>query len=85
MLILSRRKDEVIMIGDDIALMVVEIRGDKVKLGIMAPGEVQVHRKEVYDAIQTEGRRRVIGNAPGVTRSVSRQLVNRDRLKGGLG
>ena len=54
MLVLSRQKDETIMIGDDIEITVVDIRGDKVRLGINAPGEIPVHRKEVYDAIRRE-------------------------------
>jgi carbon storage regulator len=52
MLVLSRKKDEQIMIGDDISVVVVEIRGDKVRLGIEAPREVSVHRQEVYDIIK---------------------------------
>ena len=54
MLVLSRHRDETIMIGDDIEITVVDIRGDKVRLGINAPRSVQVHRKEVYDAIKRE-------------------------------
>lgn len=54
MLVLSRKKDEKIRIGDNITLMVVEIRGDKVRLGIDAPKEVSVHREEIYDAIKRE-------------------------------
>ena len=54
MLVLSRKKDEKIMIGDDISLMVIEIRGDKVRLGIDAPKHVAVHREEVYEAIKRE-------------------------------
>lgn len=54
MLVLSRKKDEKIVIGDSISIMIVEIRGDKVRLGIEAPREVTVHRQEVYDAIQRE-------------------------------
>ena len=54
MLVLSRQRDETIMIGDDIEITVVDIRGDKVRLGINAPRETQVHRKEVYDAIKRE-------------------------------
>jgi len=54
MLVLSRKRDERIMIGDQISLMVVDIRGDKVRLGIEAPAEVAVHRSEVYEAIQRE-------------------------------
>jgi len=54
MLVLSRHKDEGIMIGDDIKITVVDIRGDKVRLGIEAPTNISVHRQEVYDAIQRE-------------------------------
>ena len=54
MLVLSRQRDETIMIGDDVEITVVDIRGDKVRLGINAPRHVQVHRKEVYEAIQRE-------------------------------
>ncbi len=56
MLVLSRKKDEKIIIGDQIKIMVIEIRGDKVRLGIDAPKEVSVHRQEVYEAIQREVR-----------------------------
>jgi len=56
MLVLSRQRDETIMIGDDIEITIVDIRGDKVRLGITAPSHVSVHRKEVYDAIQRENR-----------------------------
>ena len=56
MLVLSRQKDETIIIGDDIEITVVDIRGDKVRLGINAPAHIAVHRKEVYDAIQRENR-----------------------------
>lgn len=51
MLVLSRKKDESIVINDDITIVVVEIRGDKVRLGIEAPKEVPVHRREVFEAI----------------------------------
>ena len=54
MLVLTRKRDERIMIGDKISLLVVDIRGDKVRLGIEAPSDVTVHRKEVYEAIQRE-------------------------------
>lgn len=56
MLVLSRQRDETIMIGDDVEITVVDIRGDKVRLGITAPAHIPVHRKEVYDAIQRENR-----------------------------
>lgn len=51
MLVLSRKKNESIVINNDITIIVVEIRGDKVRLGVEAPKEVPVHRREVYDAI----------------------------------
>ena len=54
MLVLSRHRDESIMIGDGIEIMIVDIRGGKVRLGITAPKEVPVHRREVYDAIKRE-------------------------------
>ena len=57
MLVLSRQRDETIMIGDDIEITIVDIRGDKVRVGINAPKHISVHRKEVYDAIQQENRR----------------------------
>lgn len=54
MLVLSRQRDGAIMIGDEIEITVVDIRGDKVRLGITAPSRIAVHRKEVYDAIRAE-------------------------------
>jgi len=54
MLVLSRQKDESIMIGDDVEVTIVDVRGDKVRLGITAPKEIPVHRMEVYKAIQRE-------------------------------
>lgn len=54
MLVLSRKKDEKIMIGDSITLMVIEIKNDKVRLGIEAPKDVTVHREEVYTAIKEQ-------------------------------
>jgi carbon storage regulator len=54
MLVLSRKIDERIMIGDQIEISVVDIKGDQVKLGISAPSQVKVYRKEVYQAIQKE-------------------------------
>ena len=54
MLVLSRHRDESIMIGDDVVVTIVDIRGDKVRLGIDAPTSIPVHRQEVYDAIQRE-------------------------------
>lgn len=57
MLVLSRHRDEGIMIGDDVEIVVVDIRGDKVCLGIRAPTATPVHRTEVYEAIQRENLR----------------------------
>ncbi len=54
MLVLSRQKDESIMVGDDVEITIVDVRGDKVRLGITAPKSIPVHRKEVYEAIQRE-------------------------------
>lgn len=54
MLVLSRKKDESIHIDDNVEIVVVEIRGDKVRLGIRAPKEVKIYRKEIYEAIQRE-------------------------------
>lgn len=54
MLVLSRRNDESIVIGDDIVITVVDVRGDKVRLGIEAPKNVTVHRREIWDAIRAE-------------------------------
>lgn len=57
MLVLSRHRDESIIIGDDIVVTIVDIRGDKVRLGIDAPTDIPVHRREVYEAIQRENRK----------------------------
>ena len=57
MLVLSRHRDETIMLGDDIEVTVVDIRGDKVRLGIRAPEAVTVHRKEIWEAIRQENER----------------------------
>jgi carbon storage regulator len=57
MLVLSRQRDESIVIGDNIVVTIVDIRGDKVRLGINAPTEIPVHRQEIYEAIQRENRR----------------------------
>jgi cytosine/creatinine deaminase len=57
MLVLSRRRNEAIMIGDDVEVTVVDMRGDKVRIGIRAPVSISVHRKEVYESIRDENRR----------------------------
>lgn len=67
MLVLSRQRDETIMIGDDIEITVVDIRGDKVRLGITAPTKIAVHRKEVYEAIKLENQRAAQINGSDLT------------------
>jgi len=64
MLVLSRKKNESIVINNDIRIVVVEIRGDKVRLGVEAPREVPVHRHEVYEAIQNATKQPESGDAP---------------------
>lgn len=54
MLVLSRYKDQSIYIGDDIVITVVDVRGDRIRLGIEAPSNVPVHRQEIYEAIKRE-------------------------------
>lgn len=54
MLVLSRQSDEAIIIGDNIRVTIVEVRGDKVRIGIDAPRDVTVHRQEIYDAIRRD-------------------------------
>jgi len=76
MLVLSRQRDETIMIGDDVEITVVDIRGDKVRLGISAPRNIQVHRKEVYEAIRRENQQ-----AAGLTPSDMSDVVDTDRNK----
>ncbi len=67
MLVLSRQRDQTIMIGDDIEITIVDIRGDKVRLGINAPSEIPVHRKEVYEAIKRENRAAANVNPEDIT------------------
>ncbi len=54
MLVLSRKKDESCMIGDEVEVTVIDVRGDKVRLGFTAPKSITIHRREVYDAIKRE-------------------------------
>ncbi len=54
MLVLTRLRDETIMIGDDIEVTIIDIKGDKVRIGISAPSQIPVHRKEVYESIKRE-------------------------------
>jgi carbon storage regulator len=71
MLVLSRQRDESIVIGDNIVITIVDIRGDKVRLGIEAPGEVPVHRQEVFEAIQRENRKAGTQQSGSATSNVS--------------
>lgn len=74
MLVLSRQRDETIMIGDEIEITVVDIRGDKVRLGITAPTRIAVHRKEVYEAIKKENEQAALianGELDVLTRAIA--------------
>ena len=73
MLVLSRQRDESIIIGDNIVITVVDVRGDKVRLGIEAPREVSVHRREIYEAIQRENQQ-----AARITPDDARQIGRGD-------
>jgi carbon storage regulator len=64
MLVLTRKPDQSIMIGDDVEVTVLSVSGDKVRLGIQAPGEVPVHRTEIYREIREEGRSGRSARAP---------------------
>ena len=81
MLVLSRQRDQTIMIGDDVEITIVDIRGDKVRLGINAPPEIPVHRKEVYEAIKRENRAAAsvkpedIENVAGKANKVKKQPI----------
>ena len=74
MLVLSRQRDESIIIGDDIVITIVDVRGDKVRLGITAPPHVSVHRKEIYEAIKREAE---AGQRPGCGDGHVESLANR--------
>ncbi|MFU8828186.1 MAG: carbon storage regulator CsrA [Phycisphaerales bacterium] len=78
MLVLSRQRDETIMIGDDIEITVVDVRGDKVRLGINAPSRIAVHRKEVYEAIRAENERAALVDGDDLT-ELSRTALGRVR------
>ena len=71
MLVLSRQRDESIVIGENIVITIVDIRGDKVRLGIEAPGEIPVHRQEVFEAIQRENRKPGPSQPSGVASKAS--------------
>jgi carbon storage regulator len=73
MLVLSRKKDESIVIDGNIVITVVEVRGDKVRLGIQAPREIPIHRSEVHEAIKNEQAAKDAGDASCVTEAVTPQ------------
>ena len=71
MLVLTRREDESIMIGDDIVVKVLDLKENQVKIGIVAPKSVSVHRQEIYEAIQAENAQAA---APGQVESITNLL-----------
>ncbi len=78
MLVLTRRVEEGIVIGDDVRVRVLEIKGHQVKLGIEAPRSIGVFREEIYQRIQEENRRAgVVPEQPGVLSSLWREWRNR--------
>jgi carbon storage regulator len=83
MLVLSRQRDESIIIGDNIVVTIVDIRGDKVRLGINAPTEIPVHRQEVYEAIQRENLRSS-RLEPKDTRDLGKPMRTPDRPNGAV-
>lgn len=66
MLVLARKRDQSIVIGDDIEVIIVDVHGDQVKLGITAPRHIPVHRKEIYEEIQKENIRAAQTKADGL-------------------
>ena len=81
MLVLSRQRDQTIMVGDDVEITVVDIRGDKVRLGINAPRHIQVHRKEVYDAIKEENQAAARLKADAVPETTNGRSDNSDERR----
>ena len=81
MLVLSRYRDESIHIGDDVVITVVDIRGDRVRLGISAPSHISVHRQEIYDAI-AEGRERPTKRHQESERRVNANLDEKSSKRG---
>jgi carbon storage regulator len=82
MLVLSRQRDESIMIGDDVEITIVDVRGDKVRLGITAPRCIPVHRREIYDAIQREKKeKQAKEQAEGVAKEQTEQTADEEPKK----
>ncbi|HQH72474.1 MAG TPA: carbon storage regulator CsrA [bacterium] len=67
MLVLSRKRDESIIIGDDVIITVVDIKGEQVKLGVTAPRNVSIHRKEIYESIQQENQAAARAGSPNLS------------------
>ena len=74
MLVLSRKKGESIVINNDITITVVDIRGDKVRLGVVAPKEIPVHRQEVYDAIHKASQERISEAVQGIQDDIKKVM-----------
>ena len=81
MLVLSRQRDESIMIGDDVEITIVDVRGDKVRLGITAPKQIPVHRREIYDAIQREKEQGPAGGADATASQDKTDTVAKEEAK----
>lgn len=83
MLVLARRLNESIMIGDDIEIVVIDIKGDQIKLGIRAPKKIAVHRKEIYNEIREENIAAIQSEfKPGDLKEVSDFLKREKKGKG---
>ncbi len=84
MLVLSRQRDETIMIGDNVQITIVDIRGDKVRIGISAPPDIPVHRKEVYESIQKENQAsaQANGTSPRKVESLAREKREKQKDSG---
>ena len=81
MLVLSRQRDQTIVIGDDIEITVVDIRGEKVRLGISAPAHIPVHRKEVYDSIKQSSTDGPSGTVRSLAKSQNTPITQSDKKK----
>ncbi len=79
MLVLARKAGESIVIGDNVSIKIVSVDGDQVKIGIEAPRHIEIHRKEIYDAIQAENR--IAGQAKGINLELLKGIVDRNAVK----
>jgi len=78
LLVLARKINESIMVGDDIEIIVVDIKGDQIKLGIKAPKKVSVHRTEVYKEIQ-EQNKKAAESTPGSLENINKLLKSKSK------